>query len=95
MEDNFCGVWGHMREKYLREKNPKLYAAMLEQGELEEYLTSYQKSYSQRAEKIFRKLSAKYRVNEELYEKNKLEWIMATEKLEEEVKAILKKEIQK
>ena len=95
MEDNFCGVWGSMREKYLREKNPKLYAAMLEKGELEEYLKSYQKSYSQRAEKIFEELSAKYGVNEELYEKNKLEWILATEKLEEEVKAILKKEIQR
>ena len=95
MEDSFCGVWGNLREKYLREKNPELYAAMLEMRELEEYLTSYQKSYSQRAEKIFEELSAKYRVNEELYEKNKLEWIMATEKLQEEVKAILKKEIQK
>ena len=84
-----------MREKYLREKNPELYTAMLEKGELEEYLTSYQKSYSQRAENIFEELSAKYGVNEELYEKNSLEWILETEKMQEEVKAILKKEIQK
>lgn len=95
MEDSFCGVWGSMREKYLREKNPKLYATMLEKGELEEYLTSYQKSYSQRAEKIFEELSAKYGVNEELYEKNKLEWILSAEKIQEEVKEILKKEIQR
>lgn len=95
MEDSFCGVWGSMREKYLREKNPKLYATMLEKGEVEEYLTSYQKSYSQRAEKIFEELSAKYGVNVELYEKNKLEWILATEKIQEEVKEILKKEIQR
>lgn len=95
MEDSFCGVWGNMREKYLREKNPKLYTAMLENGKLEEYLTSYQKSYSQRAEKIFEELSAKYGVNVELYEKNKLEWILATEKIQEEVKEILKKEIQR
>ena len=95
MEDSFCGVWGNMREKYLREKNPKLYAAMLEMGELEEYLTSYQKSYSQRAEKIFEKLLLKRGISKELYKKNKLEWILETEKLQEEVKEILKEEIQK
>ena len=95
MEDNFCGVWGSMREKYLREKNPKLYTVMLEKGELEEYLKSYQKSYSQRAENIFKEKSMKRGLNEELYEKNSLEWIMETEKLQEEVKAILKKEIQR
>ena len=95
MEDSFCGVWGSMREKYLREKNPKLYAAMLEKGELEEYLTSYQKSYSQRAEKIFEKLLLKRGINKELYEKDSLEWILETEKIQEEVKEILKEEIQK
>lgn len=95
MEDSFCGVWGNMREKYLREKNPKLYAAMLEMGELEEYLKSYQKSYSQRAEKIFEKLLLKRGISKELYEKDSLEWILETEKLEEEVKEILKEEIQK
>ncbi len=95
MEDSFCGVWGNMREKYLREKNPKLYAAMLEKGELEEYLTSYQKSYSQRAEKIFEKLLLKRGINKKLYEKDSLEWILETEKIQEEVKEILKEEIQK
>ena len=95
MEDSFCGVWGNMREKYLREKNPKLYAAMLEKGELEEYLTSYQKSYSQRAEKIFEKLLLKRGINKELYEKDSLEWILETEKIQEEVKEILKEEFQK
>ena len=42
---------------------------------------------------IFRELSSKYGVNDELYEKNFLEWILETEKLEEEVKERLKKEI--
>lgn len=95
MEDSFCGVWGNMREKYLREKNPKLYTAMLEKGNLEEYLTSYQKSYSQRAEKIFEKLLLKRGISKELYEKDSLEWILETEKIQEEVKEILKEEIQK
>ena len=68
---------------------------MLSTGGLEEYLTSYQKSYSQRAEKIFEKLLLKRGISKELYEKDFLEWIFETEKPEEEVKEILKKEIQK
>ena len=82
-------------KKYLKEKKPKLYEVLLVKGELEEYLKSYQKSYSQRAENIFKEKSMKRGLNEELYEKNSLEWIMETEKLQEEVKAILKKEIQR
>lgn len=84
-----------MREKYLREKTPELYTAMLENGKLEEYLTSYQKSYPQRSEKIFEKLLLKRGINKELYEKDSLEWILETEKIQEEVKEILKEEIQK
>ena len=95
MEDNFCGVWGHLREKYLKEKNPELYDALRDKGDLEEYLTSYQVSYSHRADRIFKELLSKRGINDELYEKNSLEWIMETEKIQEEVKELLQKEIQK
>lgn len=95
MEDNFCGVWGKLREKYLKENNPILYDVLRDKGDLEEYLTSYQVSYSHRAEQIFKKLSEERGINEEFYEKNSLEWIRETEKIQEEVKEILRKEIQK
>ena len=95
MEDNFCGVWGNLREKYLKEKKPKLYEVLLAKGDLVEYLTSYQVSYSHRAERIFKELLSKRGINEELYEKNSLEWIMETEKIQEEVKELLQEEIQK
>jgi len=45
LEEKFCGVWGHMEEEYLRTTKPRLYNLLLEKGELEEYLTSYQKAY--------------------------------------------------
>lgn len=95
MEDNFCGVWGHLRERYLKEKKPKLYDALRDKGKLEEYLRRYQVSYSHRAEKIFNELLTKRGINEELYGKNSLEWIMETEKIQEEVKELLQEEIQK
>ena len=94
MEEKFCGVWGHMEEEYLRTTKPRLYNLLLEKGELEEYLTSYQKAYSNRAEKMAEELATERGVNAELYESDPLEWILATEKIQEEVQATLEKEIQ-
>ena len=95
MEGKYCGVWGQMRAEYLKENNPDLYEEMKESGEFEEYLNGYQIAYSNRAEKLSKEMSAERGVNEELYKKDSLEWILETEKIQEEVKEILKKEIQK
>ena len=57
-------------------------------------MTSYQKAYSNRAEKMAEKLVAERGVNAELYESDPLEWILATEKIQEEVHDTLEKEIQ-
>ena len=67
---------------------------LVEKGELEEYLTGYQLAYSNRAEKMAEKLAAERGINAELYESNSLEWILATEKIQEEVHCTLAKEIQ-
>jgi hypothetical protein len=57
-------------------------------------LTGYQSAYSNRAEKLAEKLATERGVNTELYEKDSLEWILATEKIQEEVHCTLAKEIQ-
>lgn len=95
MEEKFCGVWGHIREEYLQTKKPELYSLLVEKGELEEYLTGYQAAYSNRAEKMAEKLAAERGINAELYENDSLEWILATEKIQEEVHCTLAKEIQR
>ena len=95
MKEKFCGVWGHMREEYLRAHEPRLYNLLLEEGEMEEYLTSYQTAYSGRAERMAEKLATERGVNSQLYENDSLEWILATEKIQEDVQTALKKEIQK
>lgn len=56
MEEKYCGVWGHMREEYLKANKPKLYTTLKETGELEEYLTGYQIAYSNRAEKMAKEI---------------------------------------
>ena len=84
-----------MREEYLKEHNPDLYEKMQESGELGEYLNGYQIAYSNRAEKMANEMATERGVNEELYNQDSLEWILETEKIQEEVKEILSKEIQK
>lgn len=95
MEEKYCGVWGHLREVYIQKKKPELYNLLVEEGELEEYLTGYQVAYSNRAEKMAEKLAKERGVNEELYKKDSLEWILETEKIQEEVQSALEKEIQR
>ena len=91
MEEKFCGVWGNLREEYLRSSKPILYNFLVEEGELDSYLNGYQTLYSARAEKM----AEERNVNEELYKNDSLAWILATEKIQEEVQSALKKEIQR
>ena len=46
-----------------------------------------------RAEKLAEKLAAERGVNEELYKNDSLDWILESEKIQEEVKAKLEVEI--
>lgn len=95
LKEKFCGVWGHLRKEYLQTKKPEMYNFLVEEGGLEEYLTGYQTAYSTRAEKMAEELAAERGVNEELYKRDSLEWILATEKIEEEVHNKLEREIQR
>lgn len=78
----------------LKEINLELYVTLKETGGLEEYLNGYQTAYSNRAEKIAQELSSERGVNEELYNQDSLEWILETEKIQDEMQERLKIEIQ-
>ena len=93
MKEQFCGVWSHSREEYLKSENPTMYKMLIETGELEEYLNGYQEAYSRKASSLTQKLEAENGVNEELYKTDALEWILESEKIQEVVKETLEKEI--
>ena len=94
MKEAFCGVWGHLREEYLKTEKPTMYKMLIETGELEEYLKGYQEAYSTKASNLTEKLEEENGVNEELYKNDALEWILETEKIQEKVKETLEIEIQ-
>ena len=94
MKEKYCGVWGNLREEYLKSNKPELYNLLNKTGEIEEYLMGYQVAYSNRADRLAQKLSEERGINDELYKKDALEWILETEKIQEEIQEKLKSEIQ-
>lgn len=94
MEEIFCGVWGRLRGEYLKAKKPALYDSLMKSGELEDYLEGYQIAYANRADKMAKELSEARSVNGELYQKDSIRWLIESEKIQEEIKAKLEKEIQ-
>lgn len=95
LTEKFCGVWGQLREEFLMEKEPELYKSLIETNELEKYLEGYQRLYSNRAEKLAEELSEERGVTEEFYQNDPLEWILESEKIQEDIRAKLAEEIQK
>lgn len=94
LEEEFCGVWGHLREEYLKAYKPELYKSLLATGEIEKYLNGYQQAYSNRADKMALVLAEERGVNDELYKKDAIHWVLESEKIQEEVNVALTKEIQ-
>jgi len=93
LTEKFCGVWGQLREEFLMEKEPELYKSLIETKELEKYLEGYQRLFSNRAEKLAEELSEERGVTEELYQDDPLEWILKSEKIQEDIRAKLAEEI--
>ena len=94
LKENFYGVWGQKREEYLRTDKPEEYDSLVSSGELEDYLADYQEEYSILAEKMFEELASERGIDEQLYKKDALKWILESEKIQEEVQSKLEKEIQ-
>ena len=83
-----------MREEYLKAKEPALYNSLLKNGELEDYLEGYQMAYSNRADRMAKVMAEERGVNDELYQQDSIRWLIESEKIQEEIKARLEKEIQ-
>ena len=95
MKFYFDGVWGKMREDFLRKNKPEIYQRLKKSGKLQRYLEDYQKVYSERAEMLTKKLQLKYGVEEKNFEKDAMEWLSRSVKIFLFVREKLKSEIEK
>ena len=91
----FYGVWGRMREDYLKREKPAIYRHLMKSGELMEYLDGYQRAYSKRAAELDDELSKERGLTDDLMERDSLRWILLAGQIHLEVLRQLKAEIQR
>ena len=91
----FYGVWGRMREDYLKREKPAIYRHLIKSGELMEYLDGYQRAYSKRAAALDAELSKERGLTDDLMERDALQWILLAGQIHLEVLRQLEQEIQR
>ena len=89
----FYGVWGRMREEFLKREHPAIYRHLMKSGELMEYLNGYQQAYSKRAATLDAELSKERGLTDSLMECNPLRWILLAGQIHLEVLRRLEDEI--
>jgi len=95
MDLDFNGVWGKMREDFLRENKSEFYKSLKDSGKLFSHLEDFQETYSRRAELLTKKLKEKYGVDEDFFNRDSLTCILLSTKIFLHVTSKLKAEIQK
>ena len=91
----FYGVWGQMREEFLKREKPTIYHHLMKSGELMEYLDGYQQAYSKRAAALDAELSKEKGLTVGLMERDPLRWILLAGQIHLEVLRKLEQEIQR
>lgn len=91
----FQGVWGKMREDFLRENKPDFYKSLKDSGKLATHLKNYQEKYSLLAEGLVKNFEEKFGVDEKFFRRDSLEYILLSTKIFLKVNSKLKAEIQK
>ena len=90
----FYGIWGRMREEFLRREHPTIYRELVTSGELMGYLDGYQRAYSKRAATMDEELSKKRGLTDDLMERDPLRWIVLAGQIHMEILRRLEDEIQ-
>ena len=69
------GKYSRMRLEFLKEHRKGLYAELMIDGKMEEYLGEVEVTTQKRVKQIIQELSQKFQVNEEMKANNQLEWV--------------------
>lgn len=69
------GRWGRMYKRYLKERHPARYQALLLSGRLNTYLADIDAQAEEQLELLTRQMAEREGVNEELKAANQMEWV--------------------
>jgi len=87
------GKYGLMRLNYLKEYKKGIYKAMWLQGTLQKHLVEIDKECKKLENKIVKEIAEKENINEELKQKNQMEWVQLMNATQNQAQEIILNEI--
>lgn len=87
------GKYGLMRLKYLKDYKKGIYKAMWLQGTLQNHLVEIDKECKKLENKIVKEIAEKENINEELKQKNQIEWVQLMNATQNQAQEIILNEI--
>ena len=85
----YTGVYGNMRELYLRTHKSAVYKKLAKSGVLEDHLNTFQAHYSAIAEEMHQRLAEERGVTDDLMRFDYCEWVARTCEIQNEVRDYL------
>lgn len=84
--------FGKMKLKYLKEHGRAQYTNLLMSGELNNYLEEFDNEINELYERLVEQYKIKWKITEELKEKDQMQWVQEMNNIESVVKELIIKE---
>ena len=87
------GKWGMLHKEYLKSHKPVIFATLLAQGKLYQYLADIDTQAQNMFETLVEQMKQKENITEQLKEENQVEWVCRVHNIEARVVEIINKEL--
>lgn len=87
------GKWGMLHKDYLQKHNPVLFTTLLTLGKLYQYLAQIDRQANEMFDTLVEQLMTRESVNEELKERDQMEWGQRMNSIHNRVNEIIYKEL--
>lgn len=92
-KDYHIGLYGRLKLEYMKKHQLGLYSDLILSGTLPEYLIEIDKTANERVNRIIRELSKKENVDENLKQKDQLEWVRCMNNIKNRAEEIVFNEL--
>lgn len=87
------GKWGMLHKDYLKKHKPVIFATLLAQGKLYQYLADIDTQAQQMYDTIVEQMKQKENITEQLKEENQMEWACRIQNMESQAREIIYTEL--
>ena len=92
-KDYHIGLYGRLKLEYMKKHQLGLYSDLILSGTLPEYLIEIDKTANERTKKIINELAKEEKVDENLKQNNKLEWVRCMNNIKNRAEEIVLNEL--